>query len=332
MNNNLSILNKDTKILRNFSKVNLIFGYAKSGKTTFLEDLQLIFSGKDKHHLVNGTQVVTGDFNLFFVSTSEGISDHLKLSSKSLLRRLLTKTKYSDNFPTFCECISKGIMGAQFELEARIKTVLPNAKVEIQGLDSPLDLLIENMDISLGMESSSEDKEGIFSLVQALTQITDNKTIVLIDDFAKDLDEEETFSFFSQIKSSPAYFFLTSKKPIPQTTVSDSTSIFALRDGKAIAIPPLSTLVNMTLDEGKEPKTFEEFMIFSGYNSNSGFNAMFEEYIRSVETANIFRILTAKNPVISPHWVENKVSIIPKTKEEEALYLTLFDILGIKNC
>ena len=330
MSQNISIFNKDTKNIRNFSKINLIFGYAKSGKTTFLEDVHQIMSGKDRHHLVNGTQVAPGDYNLFSVSTSEGIKDHLKLSSKSLLRRLLTQTKYSDSFPSFCDFISKGVSGAQSELETQVKTVLPNAKVEIQGLDSPLDLLIDNMEISLQMDSSTDEKEGIFSLVQALTKITNNKTVVLIDDFAKDFDEEDTLAFFSQIKNSPAFYFLTSKKPIPQNAITDSISIFAMREGEIIPIPPLKNLINITLNEGKEPKTFEEFMISSGYTANSGLSSFFEEYIRNDETANVFRILTAKNPLLCKKPVENRVCIIPKTKEENELYTKLFELLGIK--
>lgn len=330
MSQNLSIFNKDNKNIRHFSKLNLIFGYAKSGKTTFLEELHQILSGKDKHHLVNGTQTVPGDFNLFSISTSEGIRDHLKLSSKSLLRRLLTQTKYSDTFPSFCDFISKGISGAQSELESQVKNVLPNAKIEIQGLDSPLDLLIDNMEISLQMDSSTDEKEGVFSLVQALTKMTDSKTVVLIDDFAKDFDEEDTLSFFSQIKNSPAYYFLTSKKPVPQNAIPESSSIFAMRNGNIIAIPPLKNLINITLNEGKEPKTFEEFMISSAYTDNSGLSSIFENYIKNDEVANVLRILTARNPVLCQKQIENKVCIIPKTKEENALYLKLFEILGIE--
>ncbi len=329
MLNPLTVFNKETKKILTFSKINLLFGYGKSGKTETLSNLNSIFTGKDRHHLVNGTQTISGDFNVFYLPSDEGISNHLKLSSKSLIRRMINESEFSPDFHSSCQMIQKGINVAQQEIEGIVRTILPGTKTNISDYDRPLDLLLDNMSISLEMDSSSEEREELFSLVNALAKTTKNKTVVLIDDFNNNLDEESTINFLNKISTTDAYFILTSKKSIPQFLIDEETRLFAIRNNKIFSLPSLEKLVASSINEFNEYQTFEEYMISQGYNEKSGIAKIFAEYIRNDELTNILRILTAKNPRISHERSKNCVVIAPRTKEEENLYKKIFEMLEI---
>ena len=326
----LTIFSKEKSKIRTFSKINLLFGYAKSGKTTLLEELSNIFSGKSRHYLVNGTQTIGGDFNVFNISSSDGIKDHLKLSSKSLLRKMIEENSYSKEFSAFCSMISKGIEGAKGELEAAIKSVLPGMQIEISDSDKPLDMLIANMSVSLDSDSSSEEKEELFSLVRSLATKSDKENIVLVDDFNSNLDEEGILSFFAQARQCPARFFLTCKTAIPQNVLDEDTSIFCIRHETLYSIPPLNEMIEKGLGEDKNDKiTFEEYMLGKWYSDYSGINNGIIKAVKSDQCSNIFRILTSRSPIIANDYVSGKVCIVPKSALEENIYRKLLEMLDI---
>lgn len=326
---NLSVFNKNTKKIFEFSKINILFGYSKSGKTTLLSGLNSIFLGKDHNNLVNGTQTVNGDFNVFYLGSKDGIKDHLKLSSKSLVRRMLNDQSFSDDFHHYCDDIIKGINGAQQEIEGVIRQVLPKTKIEIPDATRPLDLLLDNISISLEMDSSTEEKEELFSLVNSLSKMTKNKTIVLIDDFNNDFDEETTIKFFDEIKESNAYFILTSKKPISQHILTNEVQCYAVRHYQMIPIPPLDKLVSLS-QEQEENHTFEEYILGNGYLKNSGYAEIIVDNLKNDQISNLLRILTSKKPIISDKNHDGMVTIIPRTDEEKRLYEYIFGLLDIK--
>lgn len=326
----LTIFSKDKNKIRTFSKINLFFGYAKSGKTTLLEELCNIFSGKNRHYLVNGTQTINGDFNVFNISSSDGIKDHLKLSSKSLLRKMIEENSYSKEFSVFCSMISNGIEGAKKELEGTIRLVLPGAQIEISDSDSPLDMLIANMSVSIESDSSSEEKEELFSLVRSLTAKSNKENIVLVDDFNTNLDEEGVLSFFEQARQCPARFFLTCKTAIPQSALDEDTSIFCIRNGMLYSIPPLNELIGKGLEEEENGNmTFEEYMLSNGYSDYSGIKSGIVKAMKNDQCSNVFRILTSKSPIISNDYVSGRVCIVPKSSFEENIYRKLLEMLDI---
>ncbi len=325
----ITVFNKEAKKFYEFSRLNLIFGYAGSGKSTFLSLLSSIFTGKDKHHLVNGTQTVAKDFNVIYLGTDDGISNHLKLSSKSLLRRIIAESKYSDSFDQSCEQMFKGMNQAQEEIEGRIKEILPGSTVKITDSGHPLDFLIDNMTIEIEGDSSSEEKKKLFGLIRSLSSNTAIKTIVLIDDFNDDFDEETTLKFLEEIDKSNAYFFLTTKRSTPQTYLEEGVKIFAMREFEAIPLPDIKTLLLNSLVENQEYKTFEEYITGKGYVENSGLAEMFLHYIQGDEKTNLLRILTAKSPVLAHENIPGKVTIVPISTEEERLYKSVFESLGI---
>jgi hypothetical protein len=275
-----------------------------------------ILSGKDKHHLVNGTQAMPNDYNVIFLSSSDGISTHLKLSSKSLLRKMIEENKYSDSFSSSCETIEKGVEIARNEFT-------------ISDADSPMAFLIDNMSISFDDNSSSQEKERLFSLVNRLTSLTKIPTIVIIDDFNNDFDEEMTISFLEEIEKSSAYFILSSKKSLSQSFLKEDCSVFAVRENEVIMIPDLKTLILDSIVGMPEYTSFEEYMTEAGYVSASGIADFFLKQIQNDERNNIVRILTSKNPIISTNLNQGAVTIFPRSKEEEKVYRKVFEILGI---
>lgn len=325
---NLSIFNKDNKKITEFSKINVIFGYSKSGKTTILSNLNNIFIGKDRHNLVNGTQTIPGDFNVFYLGTKDGIKDHLKLSSKSLLRKMILENQFSEDFSNCCNQISKSINRAQLEIEDLVRSVLPGIKIEINDSDNPLELLMDNMNISLEMDTTSEEKEELFSLVNALSKTTKNQTIVLIDDFNNDLDEETTLNFFEEIEKSQAIFILTTKKPIPQYLVNDNFRIFASRNFGLLQLPNLEKMALDSQNVLEEAHTFEEYMLGMGYLKESQEYRNLLELIKNDEYSNIFRMLTSKNPVVSNKYQKGHVTIIGKTEQELKLYNYILNLIS----
>ena len=325
------LFNKENKKNIEFSKINIIFGYSKSGKTTFLKDLNSIFLGKNKHILINGTQTISGDFNVFYLNSTDGIRDHLKLSSKSLVRKLIVESQFSNDFNGLCLELSKNITKAKDEIANILKEVLPNLTFSINNIDNPLNLLIDNAEISLNIESSTEDKEELFSLVESLGKLTKTQTIVIIDDFNNDLDEEATINFFDNINTSDAYFILSTKRPIPQHLINTKTRIFTLRNFELIAIPPFEKLALESQDAKEENHSFEEYMLGIGYLKESNEYKKLLETINLDVISNILRILTSKNPVISEKQISGKVTIIPENKMEQKLYQYIFELLNLNN-
>ncbi len=325
----LLVFDKEKQKFFNFSRINLIFGYAQSGKTSELSKLINIFSGKDKKHNVNGTQAMPNDFNIIDISNEEGVFSHLKLSSKSLVRKAIENSEYTDEIQQSFETINKGINQAQREIECFVHSILPDARIEISHIDKPMSFLLDNLSISLENDSSSASKWQLFSVVSKLVSETPTQTLVFVDDFNSDFDEEYTMRFFEKIRESEAVFFLTTNKPIPQSLIKDDTSVFAMRNGELIEIPSLKTMAIDAITDGPEFQTFEEYMLNTWYIKESEISTCFINVIQSDLNTNILRILTSKNPIISPVPINGRVTISPRSQGEDKLYRSLFEILQI---
>lgn len=325
----ITVFDKETKKFFNFSKLNLLFGYAESGKTSEISKLIDIFSGKNKKVAVNGTQAMPNDFNIINISDEEGVFSHLKLSSKSLVRKVIESNTYSNEIDQSFELVQKGFNQIQGEVESLIHSVLPGAKVEISHLEKPMSFLLDNLNISLENDSSSASKWQLFSVVSKLAEETKNQTLVFIDDFNSSFDEELTIKFFNKIKQSKAVFFLTTNKPIPQYLIDEETSIFGVRNGELISMPPLKELVMDSILKGPEYQTYEEYMLNTWYIKETEISSYFVQSVQTDVNSNVLRILTSKSPVLSPVPLKGKVSIVPKSKEEDKLYRSIFEILSI---
>lgn len=222
----ISIFDKNKKKFLVFSKINLLFGYAKSGKTTTLMKLLDVFSGKDKYHLVNGTQTTSNDFNLIYVSSSEGLNSHLKLNSKSLIRKLVELNCFSTDFQNTSNNIEIELESVKNELQLFLSKVLPCSIIKMANANNVIDLLLDNITVDIDSNSDSDGKWNLFSVVDALASQIDKQTIVLFDDFNKDFDEEMTMLFFEKLRKSNAIYILTSRTPFQQNLIHKDDSVF----------------------------------------------------------------------------------------------------------
>lgn len=326
----LNVFDKNNKKFFVFSNINLIFGYAKSGKTTALSKLSDIFSGKDKHYLVNGTQTMPNDYNIIFVGSSEGLQSHLKLNSRSLVKKLIEITSFSKDFQTASENIQKNIQYAKDELQTLMSEILPGSSIKFDNEDSPIDLLLDNISIDMTSYSESSSKWNLFSLADSLSSKTDTRTLIFFDDFNKEFDEEMTIAFFERVRKSNATFFLTTRSVFPQSLISETDSLFAVRDDELHQIPSFGKLADIATKDTKERRSYEEYMIESWNKNNEAARSLFIEKIKNDKNLNILRILTSKSPVINCKPIGGKVTIIPSCKEEETIYKDLMDSLSLK--
>lgn len=310
-----------------FSNINFIFGYSESGKTTRLEDLKQIFSGKSKKYLINGIPIKPDDFNIISISTKEDINSHLKLSSKSLIKKYLSESSYSLDFMSLCNNVEVSLEKIIDELNHKMNFFLPNSTITAKE-SKTLDLILDNISINLDNSSSSYTRNSLFALLKIIAKETQN-TIIFIDDFDYGLDEENVIRFIDMIKNINAYFFLTSGRAITQSIIDNECSIFAVRNQKLMPIPNISDLINISLETQPIYTSYEEYMLSKGYLDLSGIKESMISEIQSDQKANILRILTAKEPIISIKQVKGKVTIVPKGTEDEKLYQSIFEILSI---
>jgi len=328
---NLMIINESHRKNLIFSNVNLVFGHSGSGKTTFLEELDDIFSGKDKNWLYNGSKIVSSDFNVIHITGSENINSHLKLSSKSLLSKFLLKGNYSETFQEACRSLSNTLEYTRKEIETSLTDILNDARVTIKCIDDPLDFLLNNINISCSDISSSDEKKSLLKLISSLTKLGNTKTIVLIDDFTSDLDEENVASFLDDISNLNAYFILTSNKTIPQYILNNKINIFSIRNNNIIKFQELDKLLLDAIDGQPDYLSFEDYMLGRGYNDISGISKSYLDIINKDINSNFLRILTARNPVINDTYIPGKVTIIPKSEKERKIYEYVISLLELSN-
>lgn len=326
----ITLFEDSTKEKIVFSDTNLFFGYAKSGKTSIFEKLVSIFSGKEKSWTSNSAHIRPGDFSIISIGPDETIGSHLKLTSKSLLRKALEKAKYSDQFWEQSNQLSKSLSSIREELENSIKTVMPSAKVSIASSTEPVDLLLDNMSISINDDSGSSSRQYLFNIANEIGKESNVPTLIFADDFTYGLDEEMIYDYFSSLQPN-CYYFLSSKTPIPQSLLTDDKSIFAVRDSKLISILPVLQMIKNSLEEQPSNTSFEEYMLNDGYKEASGEIKDIEDAILYDERSQFLRILTAKDPTISSVYEQGKVSIVPRNKNELVFYEQLFKTLGIKS-
>ncbi len=325
----ITVFDKENKNFYKFSQINLLFGYSGSGKTQTISNLISIFSGKTKKFLVDGAQVTPNDFNIINISSGEGLSSHLKLSSKSLIRKTIEKSELDDEFKGSFDMVQRGFEAAQNQLQAFIRKIIPGATLEISSLERPMSLLLDNVSIDVESDSSSESKWSLFSIARKLAEETNSRSLIFVDNFNSDFDEEFTIRFFDEMKKTNAYFFLTSSKTIPQYLLEDDTSVFAIRDMQMIPIPPLNAIALDGITESPEYQTYEEYMLDAGYMQNSSVLKSFLQALKSDVNANVLRILCSKHPVLSPTPIPGKITICPRSKSEEKIYKAIFENLEI---
>lgn len=313
-----------------FSSINLFLGYSGSGKTTLLNDLYLLFSGKTKNYMLNGLPIKANDFNIINISSFEDISSHFKTSSKSLIKKYLTKLNYTEQFQKDCITISEVFTRMTKEISSYLIPFLPDLDFSLSS-EEPLDIILNNISISTREEYYSYYRKALFSLISEISKHEKKKTIVLIDDFDSCLGEECFQQIIDIMTKSNAYYFLTSSRAIPQEILATDLSLYSIRENKIIPFPNPHNLISDSIESQPLYESFEEYMLSKGYLETSGIINSFIEKLQEDQCSNLMRILTSKNPIITDHIIEGQICIIPKSLNEEKIYKKAFEILGLNN-
>lgn len=313
-----------------FSNINLLMGYSGSGKTTLLSDLNHIFSGKTKNYLVNGLPIKANDFNIINISSFEDISGHFKTNSKSLIKRYLLNQKYSDNFDTDCHVILDSFKRVMEELSSYLVRVLPDLDCSLTS-DDAFDIILNSISISTKEEYYSYYRKALFSLISEISKEEQKKTLVFIDDFDSSLGEEDFLEILEIMKASNAYYFLTSSKALPQEILDTDLTIYALREGNMIPFPNIKDLISDSIENQPLYVSFEEYMLSKGYLETSGIIESFIKRMKEDQCSNLMRILTAKDPILTEAYLPGKVCIMLRSKEEEKIYKSALEILGLND-
>lgn len=313
---NFVLFSNEKRKNTHFSRINLFLGYSGSGKTMLLEDLANIFSGKNKNYLINSIPVKTDDFNILKISSFEDISTHLKLNAKSFIKRFYMNSSFSEEFHKMCEVTLQSIGNIVAELSQKLSCIIPNSEMNF-SYDNLLDMILDNCSISTKDEYHSFYKKALFNLISELSKQTNKKTLVFIDDFDSSIDEEGILSLFESMKNAEAYFFLTSSKPLPQQLLSETISLFAIRNNQMIPMPDIHHLISSSLEEQPMYSSFEEYMLSKGFIENSGIVNSYIQKIQEDQCANLMRILTTRNPIITNEFFPGKICIIPNQKRKK---------------
>lgn len=314
-----------------FSKLNFFFGYSHSGKSNIFSDLEEIFSGKNKDWMYNATTFTTNDFNVISIGPDENLSSHLKISSKSFIKKLIVDMEFSEEFENECKIVSQKLYNLSMEFEDAIKKQLPNLRTIVSGIDDIPELLLDKLTLRAIDDSSSISREALFDVVNILAANSKRPTVVLIDDFDAHFSEENCMRFIQKAKDSPAYFFLSSNRVASQAIFDGKETIYAIRNQEAIQLPKLANLIIESNggDDSEQRLTFEEYMISLGYLKESGLTQIEIEKLKQDATSNLLRILTAESPRIADRLIDGYVTIIPKNESEKKLYSKVFELLEI---
>ena len=310
-----------------FSNINLLLGYSGSGKTMVLDDLEAIFNGKRKNFLLNGIPIKANDFNLFKVGSFEDLGSHLKMNAKSLVKRYILSLDFPPEFIEECNKTSEALQTLVDTISSSIQSILPKSKLTL-GYDNLLELILDSASLSTEEDSHSYFKKSMFRIFKELSLRSEKKTIVLMDDFDTSMDEGSVLDLFSYMKEIDAYFFVTSSKPLPQQVLDQDVTIYAVRNGNMIPFPNIRGLLTSSLERQPMYQSFEEYMLSKGYLETSGILECYIKKIQEDQCANLMKILTTEDPLITYEPVLGRVCVIPKSEEEEKIYRSALEILS----
>lgn len=207
MYKNFNIYSQKFNIFNNFSKINIIFGANSSGKTTIVNNLIEIFSGKDKAAKINDMPISKDNYNIINIDSEFQINELTKLTSKNINKiKIQNIINDQDNF-YLKEELSKFLNSFQRKLDETInKDSILKWEIKDQNIDDLALNLIE------GNINASKSEENILYIKEKIS-IENTKNIIFIDDFDIYLNEEKTLEILKLLESLDAVIFLTTNKP-----------------------------------------------------------------------------------------------------------------------
>lgn len=314
--------NEELKQELEISNVNIFYGYSGSGKTYFSKLIEEGLNGKDKSFSINGSSILKDELNVIYIDSKESIHEHLKLSSKSYLKKLYHKplqdylldnenliNNINNQFNDINNTLSK--IANNFNKRSSIQNLEINFKLPTNET-----LINECVSIKTTSDiSSSKSREMLFNLITLLSS-EEKETHIIIDNFDSFLDEEAIIHFLNILDTYKGKIYLFTNKPSSIIYAIDKYSIFSIRNN---IIKNLSNINYLLLDtyNNNERVDYIDYMLNDGYIKGSGVLNDELTKIKNNSICNLGRLLTSKNYRITNNISYEYVSIIPNNEIEE---------------
>lgn len=312
------------------SKTVLVFGPSHSGKTDFLDYIEGLLTAKKTKATANGVSIRPNDFFVLSISTEENIEGHLKLSSKSVLRRYVESIEPSIGSNTETEKIKEGLENLSQKIETFFADSFPGYRVRFKGLDDPFSLVLDNASIDIDSPSSSTNKFELIKLALQLADLSEKESFLLVDDFTDALDEEEIATILREAQTHKCHCVFSSRHPIPQTNLNDEIIIYRCSENGFVLLPTISDIFIDVIDGQTESTSFEDYMLGKGYAVSSGVREAYLNLIKGDDFWALTRLLCSRNAHMADEEGEG-LSIVAKTGQEKMVYASLLDLLGMRN-
>ena len=263
----------------------------------------------------------------------ETIEDHIKLSSKSLLKKLYFDTivgKIDEN-NTFSNFISekfKKVNEDIIDLFANLN--LPDNRIIINLDDETIDDIISScIKITFYNEnlSSSDSRMFLYKTINEYARKTPINKIIIIDDFDLHFDEISIKQFIEIIENDTENMYLLfSNKPESLPYILNKGAIFNIRERKIIELTNMSKMIRYILGTKEEKFSFEEYYI------NEEILVLNEEVdytLKQIQTnsiINLGRMLVNKNY----DFEKGAVAIFPSTLIEKKILLYIDELIKIE--
>lgn len=322
----------DIKNTIEVSKVNIFYGYSGSGKTKLAKTLEEGLLGKDKSFSINGSNIIKDENNVLLLDSKESIHEHLKLSSKSYLKKLYYKPMQDylneneqvlDNINKQFSEINKQLhkITNKFNKRSTINTI--NLEFKITSNESILNDCI-NVTISDDI-SSSQSREMLFNLITILN--FEKNTHIIIDNFDSFLDESGIITLFKLLENFNGIAYLFTNKPTSIMYSINKYSIFSVRNENIYNLSNLTYILNDSIIQD-ENKTYIEYMLNEGYDNITNKNQIELSRMINNSICNIGRMLTSKEYIICNEINYDIISIIPNNEKEEVFLKKINNLIN----
>lgn len=228
----LHFYNKDFgEFSKKIKNIHIIYGVEQSGKTSLLKYFNDGFSGTERSFLVNGSKVEKDAFNVLNITFNSSLSDMLRLTAKSHLKKEL-KSHLSD--------VRESEILELERLEQAFNEIVGLEKLRSIELFSKLGLSL-NLDIEMIVEKcmqitfESKDLELLsrtetyFGMIEYLKMrcCEDEKlTIILIDDFGAGLSKVGYQGLLSLLNEFPKHVYFICVKSDSNVNDRDASISF----------------------------------------------------------------------------------------------------------
>ena len=198
-----------------FKNINLFFGGTSSGKTTLSEFFNKAFSGQSKEFMIDHYYFFKNQFDVIYINGVTNLTDEVKLSSKTLLNRIL-KEIISSQDEMLIDQIKQNIV---YEMKPIISEIQNRISIVKEPPDFYVDDLIKLLKLfypffnDFDINSSSSSRFITLNLLYAFDNNNKEK-IFIIDDFDLYLDLSQMLYLIDKFNQLDKYTFLLFSRSI----------------------------------------------------------------------------------------------------------------------